>query len=261
MVDERLSSAGNLRFRWHPLAPGFANYRWPTVAEMNAGFDLTDAMPWEDYAFGVQASETSDQPPVSAKSSVAQRTQANYGGSVSFWYPGYYDDDSNVLSQAYDLLDEPRTAGFISTSVDGEIGESGQPAGDHSYANGDLVSVYRVMTDAWDDMTEGDDPYRYTINFLKNGNLAHYTVVSTAAPVLSTTATLALGVGDAELVEGTVNGRRYTRGIVWTSSDPDVATVSANGVVVGVSAGTATITGTLPGTTAPVTDTTTVTVS
>jgi hypothetical protein len=265
MTDIKYQSRGSIRLRVYP-SNGFANYRWPTVTEMNAGLRLEDAVPWDGFDFGVQASDTSDSPPIGAKSSVQSRAASNYGGSIPFWYPGYYDDAANQLSLIYDTFvpDDDgydRPVVYVAMSIDGEIGEAGQPADTMAFANGDFTSIFRVQADAWDDMTEGDDPFYYTLNFLRNGAMAHYTVVSTAAPVLVIPTTLASGVGDVDLLAATVNGRPYNGGVTWSTSDADVATVSPYGVVTSIATGSATITGTLRYSTGPVTDTTAVTVS
>lgn len=264
MTDQTYNSDGNVRLRVYP-ANGFANYKWPTVAELNAGLRLEDAVPWENFDFGVQASDTSSAPPLSAKSTVDTRSTANYGGNISFWYPGYYDDNANQLSQVYDFFnptDYSRPICYVVMSVDGEIGESGQPADTMAFANGDLLSVFKVQADAWDDMTEGDDPFYYTLNFLRNGGLAHYTVASTAAPVLAASATLAGTAGGTGKIVVTVNGRPYNGGVNYSTSAAAEATVSDFGIVSYIGASTTpTITTTLPGTTVATTATTTVTIT
>lgn len=263
MVDQKYYSNGNVRLRVYP-ANGFANYKWPTVTELNAGQRLEDAVPWENFDFGVQASDTNANPPISAKSVVDSRGTSNYGGSISFWYPGYYDDPANDLSNIYDFFapgEYTRPVCYIAMSVDGEIGEPGQPADDFTFANGDFVSIFKVQADSWEDMTEGDDPFYYTLNFLRNGGMAHYTVASTSAPVLAVTVGTTAGVGDVVRATATVNGRTYTNGVRWSTSDPAVATVSEAGVISYLSAGSATITATLPFTNPAVTDSETVTVS
>lgn len=75
-----------------------------------------------------------------------------------------------------------------------------------------------------------------------------------AISVTPTTASIA--VGAAETLTATVTPSTFTD-ISWTSSDESVATVSAAGVVTGVSAGTATITATAGGKTATCTVTVT----
>lgn len=260
MTDTRLKSMGNVRFRFYQDG-AFANLRWPTVAEMNAGQELEQVTLWDNFEVGAQASDTSDAVPIAAKANVVRRGAANYGGSASFWYPGFRADMTNAAALVYAALKELHVSGYVATSVDGEIGEPGQPAADFSFADGDYVTVMRVVTDEWDDMITGEDPFYYTRNFLKAGGFAPYTVVSTAAPVLSVTADAATGApGDLLFVSATVSGRDWTRGVQWTTTDAAVATVSATGVVTLVGAGTADIVGTLPGANA-VTDTVSITVA
>lgn len=260
-MDTRLQSKGNVRFRFY--ADGsFANPRWPTATEMNAGQELEAVTLWDSFDVGVQASETSDAAPIKAKSNAARRAGANYGGTASFWYPGYRADLTNAAALVYAALKELNTNGFVVISVDGEIGEAGQPDADFSFDDGDYATIMRVFTDEWTDMITGEDPFYFTRNFVKSGLLAHYTVVSTAAPVLDVTGTGLTGAaGGLGFVSATVNTREYTRGVIWSSSNPNVASVSPTGVVRRVATGSATITATLPGTTSSTTDTIAVTVS
>lgn len=261
MTDERLASKGNVRFRYHPLN-AFANPAWPTAAELNAGQELEAVTLWESFEVGAQASETSDTASIKAKTAVARRAAANYGGSAAFWYPGNHTDMSNLASLVLAIMKQVNQPGFLSVSVDGEIGEPGQPNIDFTYANGDYVSIFRIITDEWDDMITGEEAFYYTRNFLKNGFMRTYSVVSTAAPALVATETSAtLAVGALASISGTINGRDWTRGLRYRSDDPDVLTVSPSGIVRGISAGTADVTVEVPGSSPLVTDTITFTVS
>lgn len=261
MVDTRLKSMGNVRFRLYPNT-AFANISWPTVTELNAGQELEQVTLWDNFEVGAQASETSDAVPIGAKANVVRRGGANYGGTASFWYPGYRADLTNAAALVYLALKELHTPGYLALSVDGEIGEAGQPASNMTFANGDYVSVMKIVTDEWTDMITGEDAFYYTRNFLKAGGFAPYTVASTAAPVLDVTSSAATGASGAKLfVTGLVNGRDWTRGVMWSSSAPNIATVSATGVVTLKAAGSVTITGTLPRAVPAVTDTVTLTVT
>lgn len=261
MVDTRLDSRGNVRYRFYNDA-AFANFRWPLVAELNAGLELEQVTVWDNFEVGAQASDTSDAIPIAAKATVTRRAAANYGGTSSFWYPGYKLDNTNAAALVYTAFKNLHTPGYLALSVDGEIGSAGQPASDLSFAEGDYVSIMRVVTDEWTDQITGEEAFSYTRNFLKAGGFAPYTVASTTAPVLAVTLSAASGpVGENAYVSATVNGRDWTRGVRWTSSDPEVATVSSTGVVRRLTTGTATITATLPGATAVTTDTAEVTVA
>lgn len=246
MVDISLKSKGNVRFRFYP-DNAFANFNWPTVAELNAGQELEGVTDWDNFEIGAQASETTDRVPIKAKAAVARRAAANYGGTASFYYPGYKADTTNLAALVYALMKKINVNGYLVTSIDGEIGESGQPAASMAFANGDYVSVLRVVTDEWDDSITGEELFYYTRTFLKNGGLAIYTVASTAAPVLALTGTApATAVGSKGFVTATVNGRDFTRGVRYSSSAPNLVRVSATGILTRVAAGTATITATLP---------------
>lgn len=262
MVDERLDSMGNVRYRFY--ADGsFANYRWPTVAELNAGLELEQVTLWDNFEVGAQASDTSDAVPIAAKAAVVRRAAANYGGSSSFWYPGYRDDITNAAALVYQAFKNLHTPGYLALSVDGEIGKPGQPAADMTFANGDYVTVMKIMTDEWDDSITGEEAFSYTRNFLKAGGFAPYTVAGTAAPVVDVTIEggASGAVGTNAYVTAKVNGRDWTRGVRWTSSAPAVATVSSTGVVKRLTTGTATITAILPGAPAGSTDTAEITVA
>lgn len=247
MVDVRLLSLGNVRFRWY-ASTAFANAQWPTVAEMNAGQELEQVTLWDNFSVGVQASDTTDAVPIAAKAATARRAAANYGGNSSFWYPGFRADNSNAAALVYAALKNLRTSGYLALSVDGEIGVAGQPASNMTFANGDYVTLMRVVTDEWDDSIVGEDPFYYTRNFLKNGSLASYTVVSTAAPVIAVTPSATTGANGTKIyLTSTVNGRDYTRGMTYSSSNTAVATVSPTGVVTLRTAGSAIISTSLPG--------------
>lgn len=247
MVDVRLNSLGNVRFRWYP-ANGFANPLWPTVAEMNAGQELEQVTLWDNFSVGIQASETTDAVPIGAKAATKRRAAANYGGNASFWYPGYRADLTNAAALVYAALKALRNTGYLALSVDGEIGVAGQPASNMQFANGDYTTLMRVMTDEWDDAIVGEDPFYYTRNFLKSGSLASYTVVSTTTPVLAVTPSATTGASGTKIyLTTTVNGRDYTRGANYTTSNANLATVSSTGIVTLKAAGSVTISTTLPG--------------
>lgn len=246
MTDVRLGSKGNVRFRFHAEG-SFANPYWPTADEMNAGQELEGVTLWDNFEVGAQASETSDAANIKAKSAAARRGAAAFGGSATFQYPGDSTNLNNLATLVYMIMKEVNRPGYLSVSVDGEIGDPGQPPADFSYEGGDYVSIYKIMTDEWEDAITGEDAFNYTRNFIKNGMMRTYTVVSDAAPVLTLVPTGATGAaGTIGSIKALVNGRDWTRGVRWTSADLAVAPVSPSGVVSLLAPGTATITASLP---------------
>lgn len=250
MVDTRLPASGAIRVRWH--APnGFANYKYPTVTEMNAGLDIADSVSWNDYSFGVTGSNSNTDPAITAKSNVSDRGATQFGGSLSLYHPLDRDNMANVHAVTYAALKTPRTLGYVSVSIDGDLSETNTPpytgGATRNYASGDYVHIFRVISAGYSDAATGEEAYRYTINFLSQGDLAVYTVVgSAAATVLITASDITPAPAAIVVLTATVNGRPFTRGLRWSSSDTDVATVSQNGIVtiLGASTETATITAT-----------------
>lgn len=238
MTDVKVPSSGNIRV-WWALENAFANYEAPTAAELNACLDISDAISWNDFDFNLSASNEIDDPAITTVGKRIDRGYANFGGAISMYYPRNFDDATSTYSLAYDALDQPRTKGFLVIRIDGL--ESTDQA-----AAGDMVHVFRVMTDGYAESIVGEEAFRYTITFLPQGDYCVRGVVAgvSAAAVVVTPATLASNAGDVDRLQATVGGRRYTNGVMWTSSDPTVATVSAAGVVTSVAAGTATITAT-----------------
>ena len=249
MTDIKVPASGNIRV-WWALENAFSNWQAPTQSEINACLDISDSISWNDFGFGLQASNTIDDPAITAIGKVSDRGAAQFGGALSFYYPGAFGDSSNDYSLTYDALDQPRTRGFLVIRIDGE--ESAATA-----ATGDLVHVFRVMTDGYAESITGEEAFRYTITFLSQGDLAVRTVVGGGSVVTPSTLTVATGASSA--LTATVGGRKYTNGVKWTTSNPAKATVSPAGIVTGVAAGSATITATYEATGG--TDTTAVTVS
>lgn len=240
----KLRSDGNITLAWY--APNaFADYKAPTATELNAASptaaQFSKSISWNDLGFGMQASNQIDDPSIVDVANVQDRGAAQYGGEISFYYPGAFDDNSNAYSLTYDAISVPRTIGYIVARIDGAKPST------QAFAEGDYVHVMEVQTDAQTNVITGEEAFRYTVNFLQQGALAVYTVVQGAvdSPVVVTgNATPAAGA--KYRINGTVAGREFTNGLVWTTSDPTVATVSSAGVVTitGVSTDTATITGT-----------------
>lgn len=249
MTDIKVPASGNIRV-WWALENAFSNWQAPTQTELRACLDISDSISWNDFDFGLQASNTIDDPAITAIGKVSDRGAAQFGGGLSFYYPGAFGDASNDYSLTYDALDQPRTRGFLVIRIDGE--ESSPLAN-----TGDLVHVFRVMTDGYAESITGEEAFRYTITFLSQGDLAVRTVVGGGSVVTPSTLTVASGAKSR--LSATVGGRKYTNGVKWSSSNPTKATVSSAGVVTGVAAGSATITATFEATGG--TDTTAVTVS
>ena len=238
MTDVKVPASGNIRV-WWALENSFANYEAPTAVELNACLDISDAISWNDFDFNLDASNQIDDPAITTVGKKIDRGYTNFGGSLSLYYPRDFDDATSLYSLAYDALDQPRTRGFLVIRIDGEESTAQAQAGD-------MVHVFRVVTDGYAESIVGEEAFRYTVTFLPQGDFAVRTILAgvSAAAVEISPASLSMDVGDIKRLQGTVGGRRYSTGLRWRSDDTDVATVSAAGVVTAVGAGSANITAT-----------------
>ena len=240
MTDVKIASSGSIRV-WWALENAFADYKNPTAAEINASVDLSDAISWNDYDFNLEASNQLEDPAITALGKVVDRGYTNWGGGISFYYPKSFDDATSKYSVVYDLLDAPRTKGYLVVRIDGA--ESSALA-----AEGDFVHVLKVMTDGYAESVTGEEAFRYTVTMLPQANFAVRTVVAgaSAAAVVVSPTTLSSAAGDHDELTVTLGGRTYTNGVTYTTSDSTKATVSSAGVVTSVATGSATITATAP---------------
>lgn len=239
---QKLPAGGNVAV-WVALKSTvpFANPKNPTVAEMNALHNASRSISWNDYDFGVQASNTTSDPALSDASNVQDLGAEQYGGSISFYFPNTFDDSSNWYSLTYDLVGGNRPSLYIVTRVDGS-----KPSYS-AVAAGDLLSVHEVQADSFSPSLTGEEAFRYTRNMIASGFMSQYVVANTGTATLAVQATLAITVAAQPVrITATVNGREYRNGLVWTTSDATKATVTEAGVIDGIAAGTATITATYP---------------
>lgn len=247
MANTKVSSAGNMVVRW--ALPGFAaNWKKPTVAEVNATLDVTDSVSWENFSFGNQASNQVSDPSIADTGNVQARGFAQFGGTMSFFYPRTYNNVADANSNTFEALDIPGTIGYVLVRADGVI----TPAGGRLAILGDFWHIYRVQTDGWADVNTGETNFKYTITFNPQGDVATNVWVGTTQTLVSSiTGGNAFTAGQKKPIVAYITGRQvstegYPGRFQFTSSDSTKATVDANGVVKGIAAGAATITATDP---------------
>lgn len=221
-------------------ANAIANFQAPTATELNAMQNISHALSWQDFAFGIEASETVNEPSFADVSNYTDFGAANYGGAMSMYYPNKYDDASNELSLAYDLTDKPHTLLAIAIRVDGDKKNSTQ------FADGDYVHTFLAMTDSEVNNLQGAEALRRTVGLLQQSVFSVYTVVGMGSTSPTVTGTLALSAGESKRLSVKVQGREFTNACDYSTDDPAKARVSGAGVVTGVAAGTADITVTNP---------------
>lgn len=227
---------------WLGPANAIENFAAPTAAEINAMENISPALSWQDWDFGMQASETTNEPSFADPANFTDFGASQYGGSMSMFYPKNYDDPTNALSRAYDLTDKPWELVAVAIRVDGQKRNS-TPA-----ADGDYIHTFLTMTDGEANALTGSEALRRTVTLLQQSVFSVYTIVGSVGVAPVATAPASLAVGESVRIPATVLGRDFTNALEWSSDDPEIATAGRGGIVTGVGAGTATITLTNPNT-------------
>lgn len=252
MANTKLNADGYSITAWFGL-PNFAVSPFkPTVAELTAATNITTSIAWENFSFGAQASNQQSDPSMGDVGNTQTRGFAQFGGAISFFYPFDYADSSNPLLTTFNLLDAPRTAGYLIFRVDGLKTTSSAPDKIKGPVAGDFLTVYKVLTDGWNDANTGESNFKYTITFQPQGDLwfnatVNTTVTLTTPVAIGATAYSAAAPGRGTPLASYFTGRQLhlnagfwngTPGYFnWTSSNPAIATVDKNGVVRAVAAG------------------------
>ena len=245
MADTKIMSNGQVTVWWVPPA-GIADFRSPTAAEVNAGINLSPAIAWDGFELGATESNDLDDRSLVDAGNAVTRGFEQFSAALPMFRSLDPNDVTSDYVKAFETFRVGRVNGYLIERVIAPAAGPMAPA-----AEGDVVSVYRFMSDYVSDDTEGEDSYKFEVGFLPQGDLIVNTQIKNTTPVTVTPATLPVTVGDVETVTATLGTRNYTQGVTWATSDPTVAQVTPNGVVIGRSAGTASITATHPAATGP----------
>lgn len=244
MADLKVTSNGNVQVWAIPVA-GVANINSPTAAEINAGVVLDNAIAWEgtDFPANEESNDVDDRS-IMDKGNATSRGFAQFGATLALFRP-VQGDTTSEYALAWAFFKASRVPVILVTRV-----LQGTEGTHTAAAAGQWISVYQFITDAITDDTEGEDSYKYVVNFLPQGNLAVNTQVKNATPATvlpaSLSVTAAVGVNHSKTLRAVLGGKRATQVVTWTSANPAIATVSTNGVVTGVAAGSTTVTANHP---------------
>lgn len=219
----------------------FADPEAPTDDEINALLNISGAVKWDSTDLGMQESDQIDDRVLTDEGTAQRRGFLQFGGTLNMLTPKDPADTSDIAVQAAALLRTPREDLWIVERVV-YLNNSAAAVGQH-------VNVYKVMTDATKNQTEGDASYSYTVSLLPQGDVYPQAVTADATPVTITTAghDTSLTVGQSTWGRARAGLFDVTNLATWTSSAPAVATVDNHGIVTGISAGSANVTAVLPG--------------
>ena len=238
----KLPSDKHVTVRMAPGGPaplGAASVFEPTAAVLNGGagsgfLNVSPSISWSDYSLTTEASETTNEPSLADSASYEEFGQSNFGGSVSFFVPADYDDNSNMHSLAYDLTDQPGARVDAMVRIDGAV-ETDAPIADN-----DFVSVYRLEVGGEVNPFTPGESKRRTVSFVPKNAFSHYTVAG--EHVLTPIVPSSFEVGDKGRIRVSVQGRDYTNALEFSTSDGGVIDVRAGGFFVVRGEGSATVT-------------------
>lgn len=229
MADQRITSNGHVDVWLVPVA-SIADASAPTATEINTyGLRITPAVAWDGTTFpAATESDDVDDRSLEDVGNATTRGAQSFEAVLNFYYPKSYDS-GDEYAEAYDFVKTPGLNVYVITRV---LQRDVAPATTDATA-GDWISVYKGVTDGWQDDLADDDSYKYAVTILPQGEMYVYTQVKTAGPVVlrNISAVTAPGVGDVVLLGATLGGHEATQSVSWSSSDETVATVSQNGVV------------------------------
>lgn len=256
MPDLKFPANGNVDVWVVPVA-GIVDPNAPTAAEINAGVWLSNAIAWDGTTFpSATDSDDVDDRSLNDAGNATTRGFAQFEATLNLFRPASTSDTTTDYGKAFTFFKTPRVPVYLVTRVAQRV-----TTGIAKVATaGDWVSVYKMVTTTFNDATEGDDSVKYEVGFLPQGNLAVYTQVKNATPVVTVPATtLAMTIaGGPKVIRALLASKRASRAVTWTSSDLTKATVSTNGVVTPIAAGTVSITASHPAASASATVTVTV---
>lgn len=244
-MDTKVTSNGNFNVSWVPLS-GILDPNAPTAAELNAGLALSEGIAMESFELAASESNDIDDRSILDAGNAVSAGYEQFSASMEFFRDADLTDNNSTYNQIYHAFKKPHQTGYLILRV--LQNETGQH---DPYKPGDTVSVFRVMSDAVADNTEGETSYKLSVTFQPQGFVKIHTLVAGAGQiVIEPAGELTVAVGEFDVINATIDGKSWTQGVTWRSSDTSVASVDANGVVIGVSPGSVQITATHPGATA-----------
>lgn len=254
MADEKIAANGNAQYWVIPQA-SLTTPAAPIPSEVIAsGLNLSEALAWDGTTFPTaEESNDVDDRSIMDRGNASSRGFAQMTASLNFFRPDDVLDTVSGYGKAFQFFKKPRVPVYLIARI--LQGDTGVPS---DLEEGQWVSVLKMMAVTFVDDTEGEDSYKYTVDFLPQGAIWAKTQTQGTEAVGLNKTDLTLASGDVEPVRATLNGLPATQTVKWASDDVTVAQVSANGVVTGVGAGEATISASHPAATGEGTVTATV---
>lgn len=244
MPDTKFTGNKNVDV-WWITEGGYASTDTLTAAEINAGVRLTEAIAWEGTTFPT-ASDSEEQSDLGLwdAANATSRGTANMDASLNLFFPKPLTDNITDYGKVYQLFRKLGLKGILVTRIS-QLTTTGTIK---VATAGDWISIYKSITDGFNLDLEGDDSYKYNVNFLPQGVVKVNTQVKNAGPITLTRRSSAgsVTVGSKVVLKATLGGHDATQVVEWSTATPTLVSVSQNGVAIAKAAGSATVTATHP---------------
>ncbi len=169
-VGTKSTANGKIKVYWVPLSEVTGTedefVAAPSVADIENGVDLTSAIAWDSYELGSTDSNKIDDRGIVDTGAVQERGFAQFSGSLMF-FRGITSETSGAYYDAFEAFkaatDGSRPVGFLVTRIN--------VPNTTALADGQVVSAYKFIADAFMDNTEGEDSVKFMVNFAPQGKL------------------------------------------------------------------------------------------
>ena len=161
----------NTRIDWFP-ASGFADPLNPTLAELNAGTNISAAIK-TGFKLSMKDSDVDNSRTIADEGNVDTPTVANYEGQLTFYRDPIGATPSTIFTTAVNLFKGGSVQGYL-------VSRQGKKYGS-AYAAGDVYSIYQFESD-WPRVEDGDSkaPITVSVEFIPQG----YAVPNAVAPAV-----------------------------------------------------------------------------
>lgn len=201
-----------------------------TVEEMNSAVAIGDAINWDDTTIpAAKASKEQSSLSLLDAAGSSSRGAAQYEGSLTMYYPTNPDDVNSIYAKAWNM--------FKKTRVDLVLVVRGVLKGRDPIAAGQWYCAFLMIESTYKNTLEGDNPTRYTVSFLQQGQLAVNGIFKDSTTAITDTEALTVSLNEHRPILPKIHGHQARSVCFYLSKDTSTVTVSPLGVVTGLKTG------------------------
>lgn len=205
-------------------ASSISDWEEPDFDDFDDLVNVSGAVNWENYDFGVQSSPQNDDRTLVDEAGAQSRGLTDFGGSIQFVMPKP-DDTTSIYAQASTIFRTPGTelAVAVRTVTLNSVG----------VVDGDETNLYHVQANV-PSHGKNDVSHFYEVNLLPKDDVLVGYIVPNATPTATTlTPSAAItnaAAGSTGAITAAYEGRNVTIGAEWVSSNPAIVEVTEHGL-------------------------------